>query len=64
MPELPEVEALRAFLQQHLIGATIARVELLAFSALKTFQLPLAALQGAEVTEVRRYPFSDNPWLR
>lgn len=55
MPELPEVEALRSFLQQHLIGATIARVELLAFSALKTFQLPLAALQGAEVTEVRRY---------
>ena len=55
MPELPEVEALRSFLQQHLVGATIARVELLAFSALKTFQLPLAALQGAEVTEVRRY---------
>ncbi|MFT3859911.1 Fpg/Nei family DNA glycosylase [Micropruina sp.] len=55
MPELPEVEALRSFLQQRLVGATIARTELVAFSALKTFQVPLAALHGAEVTQVRRY---------
>ena len=54
MPELPEVEALRSFLNERLIGATIARTELLAFSALKTFQLPLAALHGAEIAEVRR----------
>ena len=54
MPELPEVEALRSFLQQHLIGATIARVELLAFSALKTFEVPLSALQGLDITAVER----------
>ena len=55
MPELPEVEALRSFLTEHLVGQTIARTELLAFSALKTFQLPLSALHGAEVEQVRRY---------
>lgn len=55
MPELPEVEALRSFLDERLSGATIARTELLAFSALKTFQLPLSTLHGAEVTQVRRY---------
>ncbi|MEZ5089469.1 MAG: DNA-formamidopyrimidine glycosylase family protein [Micropruina sp.] len=55
MPELPEVEALRSFLTDRLTGATIARTELLAFSALKTFQLPLSALHGAEITQVRRY---------
>jgi len=55
LPELPEVEALRSFLDQHLTGATIARTELLAFSALKTFQLPLSALHGGEVAEVKRF---------
>ncbi len=55
MPELPEVEALRSFLTDKLTGATIARTELLAFSALKTFQLPLSALHGGEVEQVRRY---------
>ncbi|MCW3159151.1 Fpg/Nei family DNA glycosylase [Micropruina sonneratiae] len=55
MPELPEVEALRSFLTEHLVGQTIARTELLAFSSLKTFQLPLSALHGAEVDQVRRY---------
>lgn len=55
MPELPEVEALRSFLDERLTGATIARTELLAFSALKTFVLPLSALHGAEVEQVRRY---------
>ncbi|HMQ36395.1 MAG TPA: DNA-formamidopyrimidine glycosylase family protein [Micropruina sp.] len=55
MPELPEVEALRSFLDEKLAGATVARTELLAFSALKTFQLPLSALHGGEVEQVRRY---------
>lgn len=54
MPEMPEVEALRAFLEQHLIGRVIARTELVAFSALKTYALPLSALHGAEVERVVR----------
>ena len=54
MPELPEVEALRSFLDERLVGATIARTELLAFSALKTFATPLSALHGADVGLVAR----------
>ncbi len=54
MPEMPEVEALRAFLDEHLVGRTIARTELLAFSALKTYALPLSALHGTEVEQVTR----------
>lgn len=54
MPELPEVEALRSFLDERLTGATIARTELLAFSALKTFATPLSALHGAEIGQVTR----------
>ena len=54
MPELPEVEALRSFLDERLVGATIARTELLAFSALKTFATPLSALHGADVGQVAR----------
>jgi formamidopyrimidine-DNA glycosylase len=54
MPELPEVEALRSFLDQRLRGATIARTHLVAFSALKTYALPLSALHGLEVDQVTR----------
>lgn len=54
MPEMPEVEGLRHFLAGRLVGATLIRVELAAFSALKTFALPLTSLQGREVTAVER----------
>ncbi len=54
MPELSEVEALRGFLARELVGATVARAELAAFSALKTFALPLSALLGLEVERVER----------
>ena len=55
MPELPEVEALRGFLEREVTGTTIVRVELAAFSALKTVALPLSALQGLEVDRVERH---------
>ncbi|MFD7868519.1 Fpg/Nei family DNA glycosylase [Streptomyces sp. NPDC057682] len=55
MPELPEVEALRVFLDDHLVGRDIARVLPLAISVLKTYDPPLTALHGAEVTGVRRH---------
>lgn len=55
MPELPEVESLRAFLNQSCLGKTIARVELLAFASLKTYSPPLTALAGLEVEQVARH---------
>ncbi|MBD0708206.1 MULTISPECIES: Fpg/Nei family DNA glycosylase [unclassified Streptomyces] len=55
MPELPEVEALRAFLDTHLVGKEIARVLPVAVSVLKTYDPPPGALEGAEVTGVGRH---------
>ena len=55
MPELPEVEALRGFLIERLVGKSFARVQLTAISALKTFDPPLEALAGLEVEQVSRH---------
>ncbi|MFG2669236.1 Fpg/Nei family DNA glycosylase [Streptomyces sp. NPDC048445] len=55
MPELPEVEALRVFLDDHLVGREIDRVIPLAISVLKTYDPPLTALHGGTVTGVRRH---------
>ena len=55
MPELPEVEALREALAANLVGRTIARVQLTAFSALKTYAPPLEALLGLEIDAVHRH---------
>ncbi|MET8725805.1 DNA-formamidopyrimidine glycosylase family protein [Streptomyces parvus] len=55
MPELPEVEALRVFLDDHLVGQEIARVLPLAISVLKTYDPPLTALEGTRVTSVARH---------
>lgn len=55
MPELPEVEALRAFLDEHLVGKEIAHVLPVAISVLKTYDPPLSALDGARVTGVARH---------
>ncbi len=54
MPELPEVEALRGFLAEHCVGATVARAELAAFACLKTYDPPLSALGGLDVEAVVR----------
>ena len=60
MPELPEVEALAAFLRERAIGRTVARADTAAFSAVKTFDPPLSALSGATITGVdRRGKFLD-----
>lgn len=68
MPELPEVESLRRFLSERCVGRVYARLELAAFSALKTTGIPLTALAGLEIDEVvRRGKFvalsSDGIWL-
>ncbi|GAB2980585.1 Fpg/Nei family DNA glycosylase [Streptomyces pseudoechinosporeus] len=55
MPELPEVEALKGFLTEHLVGHEIVRVLPVAISVLKTYDPPLAALEGREVTAVHRH---------
>ncbi|GAA3010190.1 Fpg/Nei family DNA glycosylase [Streptomyces fulvorobeus] len=55
MPELPEVQALRVFLDGHLVGKEIARVLPLAISVLKTYDPPVSALEGATVTAVTRH---------
>jgi formamidopyrimidine-DNA glycosylase len=55
MPELPEVEALVAFLRENAVGRVIARVDLAAVQAIKTFDPPLSALSGLEVTGAARH---------
>jgi formamidopyrimidine-DNA glycosylase len=55
MPEMPEVESLAQFLTQRCVGRVIARVELVAFSALKTYDPPLSALNGLEIESVTRH---------
>lgn len=55
MPELPEVEALADHLRRHAAGCTVGRVDVAAFSVLKTFDPPLAALHGQAVTAAHRW---------
>ncbi len=55
MPELPEVEALVQDLRRRLAGRAIARVDLAAFAALKTYDPPLSALHGTMVDGVERH---------
>ncbi|MCU0266368.1 MAG: Fpg/Nei family DNA glycosylase [Actinomycetia bacterium] len=55
MPELPEVEALAGFLRERVVGRVVARVDVAAISALKTYAPPVTALQGLTVTGVARH---------
>ncbi len=55
MPELPEVEALVADLSRRLDGRAIVRVDIAAFSCLKTYDPPVTALAGAMVDGVSRH---------
>jgi len=55
VPELPEVEALAAFLRERASGHVIARAEPASFSVLKTFDPPLSALVGLPIGEVGRH---------
>ncbi len=54
MPELPEVEALATDLGERLVGRTIRRVQIAEVAALKTFDPPVDALEGAVITGVGR----------
>ncbi|CAJ65359.1 MULTISPECIES: Fpg/Nei family DNA glycosylase [Frankia] len=55
MPELPEVDALAAFLRETALGRVVERVEPVAVSALKTFDPPVSALHGAALAAVERH---------
>ncbi|WP_020574981.1 Fpg/Nei family DNA glycosylase [Actinopolymorpha alba] len=55
MPELPEVEALAGFLRTEAVGRTVERVDVMAISALKTFQPPIQALTGRTIAAVGRH---------
>ena len=55
MPELPEVHALTVDLRSRLEGRAVARLDIVAFSALKTFDPPVSALHGLFVSGVTRH---------
>jgi formamidopyrimidine-DNA glycosylase len=55
MPELPEIEALADHLRRHAVGLTIGRIDVSAFSVLKTFDPPISVLHGQTVTGANRW---------
>ncbi|MER5519977.1 DNA-formamidopyrimidine glycosylase family protein [Streptomyces sp. NPDC002763] len=55
MPELPEVEALKDFLTDNLVGHEVVRVLPVAISVLKTYDPPVGAFEGSEVVAVHRH---------
>jgi formamidopyrimidine-DNA glycosylase len=55
VPELPEVEALAAFLRERAVGRVVAGVEVGAISVLKTYDPPPTALQGLTITGADRH---------
>jgi formamidopyrimidine-DNA glycosylase len=55
VPELPEVEALARDLSERLRDRAIVRVDIAAFSCLKTYDPPITALSGSLVDAVSRH---------
>jgi formamidopyrimidine-DNA glycosylase len=55
VPELPEVEALAAFLRERASGHAITRAEAASFAVLKTFDPPLSQLTGLVIGDVGRH---------
>jgi formamidopyrimidine-DNA glycosylase len=55
VPELPEVHALAHDLSVRLQERAVARLDIVAFSALKTYDPPASALQGLFVGDVSRH---------
>jgi formamidopyrimidine-DNA glycosylase len=55
VPELPEVEALAAYLRERAVGRTVERFEVSSFSALKTFDPPPSAVAGLVITSAGRH---------
>ena len=55
VPELPEVEALAGFLAENAVGRILTRADLASVQAIKTFDPPLSALGGLEITGAGRH---------
>ncbi|MBO3739450.1 Fpg/Nei family DNA glycosylase [Actinoplanes flavus] len=55
MPELPEVEALAAYLRGRAVGHAVQRFEVASFSALKTYDPAPTALAGMPLTTAGRH---------
>ncbi|MGB9378060.1 MAG: DNA-formamidopyrimidine glycosylase family protein [Mycobacteriales bacterium] len=55
MPELPEVEALAAFLRERAVGRFVARLDVAAIHVLKTYDPAPASLAGQQVTAAARH---------
>jgi formamidopyrimidine-DNA glycosylase len=55
VPELPEVEALVGVLVERAVGRVVARVDVAAISVLKTYDPPVTALAGLEITDAARW---------
>src|SRR6478752_6005791 len=55
MPEMPEVQGLVDFLRERVTGLTITRVSVANIAALKTYDPPVDALKGAEITGAERH---------
>jgi formamidopyrimidine-DNA glycosylase len=55
VPELPEVEALAAYLRERAVGHAITRVDVAAIGVLKTYDPTPLALHGALITGVGRH---------
>jgi len=55
VPELPEVEALAAFLRERAVGRVIDRVDAAAISVLKTYQPAVTELAGRVITSAGRH---------
>jgi formamidopyrimidine-DNA glycosylase len=55
VPELPEVEALAAYLRERAVGHAVRGAEVAAISVLKTYDPPPTALAGTTVNDARRH---------
>jgi formamidopyrimidine-DNA glycosylase len=55
VPELPEVEALAAYLRERAVGRVVARIEVGAINALKTYDPPVTAAAGRTLTDAGRH---------
>ncbi|WP_243077032.1 Fpg/Nei family DNA glycosylase [Microbacterium sp. SS28] len=55
MPEMPEVQGLVDFLRERVTGLEITRVSVANIAALKTYDPPVQALQGSEITGAARH---------
>ena len=54
MPELPEVEALAAYLRDRAVGRRVQRLDVAAINALKTYDPPPSAVAGKEIVSAGR----------